>query len=450
MLVLAAASPAVAAESVDDIVPPESNWYAVDDEGEVTIDLWFFWSPTCPHCLRAEPWIEDIAESTPWLRLHSLPLTEDENIEQAIALREEISADQWQGAVPAFFACEAYDVGFDAVETTGAVLEQRWRACHDSLQARVDAASSGGAAPTTTGAPPSDGAATDKNSVTLPIIGEVSAESVSLPVFTVAIAAVDAFNPCAFFVLLALLSVLVHAGSRMRMAVIGGVFVLVSGVAYFVFMAGLLTLFGVIENQRIITVIGGTVALVIAGFAIKDFFWSEQGPSLSIPEGAKPGLFRRMRSLTQSASTGTMLFGAVTLALVANMYELLCTAGFPTVYNSVLLNADLTDVQRYLYLVFYNVVYVVPLVAIVGVFVWTLGSRKLSEREGRILKLLSGTMMLFLGATLLIRPAVLNNAAVGLMVLAAAGLVTWIVVVVDRRHRLAASPRVERAAPKRR
>jgi hypothetical protein len=52
-----------------------------------------------------------------------------------------------------------------------------------------------------------------------------------------------------------------------------------------------------------------------------------------------------------------------------------------------------------------------------------LGARKLSEREGRLLKLLSGLMMLGLGILLLAAPEWLNNlaATLGLM-LAAVGL----------------------------
>ena len=57
------------------------------------------------------------------------------------------------------------------------------------------------------------------------------------------LAGLDAFNPCAFFVLLFLLSLLVHARDRRRMLLIGGVFVFFSGAIYFVFMAVWLNVF---------------------------------------------------------------------------------------------------------------------------------------------------------------------------------------------------------------
>jgi uncharacterized membrane protein HdeD (DUF308 family) len=82
--------------------------------------------------------------------------------------------------------------------------------------------------------------------------------------------------------------------------------------------------------------------------------------------------------------------------------------------------------QHYLYLALYNVIYVLPLLAIVIAFVRTMGSRKLSEREGRLLKLLSGLMMLGLGLLLLTAPEGLSNLGIAFGLLAGATLLTWL------------------------
>jgi hypothetical protein len=55
-----------------------------------------------------------------------------------------------------------------------------------------------------------------------------------------------------------------------------------------------------------------------------------------------------------------------------------------------------------------------------------MGSRKLSEREGRLLKLLSGLMMLGLGLLLLLAPTMLSNLGVAFGLLAGAALLTWL------------------------
>ena len=151
------------------------------------------------------------------------------------------------------------------------------------------------------------------------------------------------------------------------------------------------------------------------------------GVTLSIPAGARPRLYERVRGLVGSPSLPAVLAGTVALAVAANAYELLCTAGFPLVFTRILTLRDLPPAAYYLYLALYNAVYVLPLLAIVVAFAVTLGSRKLREEEGRALKLLSGLMMLGLGLVLLLAPARLDNplTALGLIAVAATVVAAW-------------------------
>jgi hypothetical protein len=161
----------------------------------------------------------------------------------------------------------------------------------------------------------------------------------------------------------------------------------------------------------------GPARAAVAALNIKDYFWFKEGPSLSIPESAKPGLFKRMRDIVHTGSLAPMLASTVLLAIVANSYELLCTAGFPMVYTRALTLAKLETWQYYGWLAAYNVIYVIPLLVIVIVFVRSMGARKLSENEGRILKLVSGFMMLGFGLLLLLAPQMLTNPMASILVL---------------------------------
>ena len=86
--------------------------------------------------------------------------------------------------------------------------------------------------------------------------------------------------------------------------------------------------------------------------------------------------------------------------------------------------ADLGTAGRYAYLAAYNLIYVLPLAAIVAVFAGTLGARKLTEREGRLLKLMSGLMMLGLGLLLLFAPERLSQVGIAFGLMASALVVT--------------------------
>jgi hypothetical protein len=282
--------------------------------------------------------------------------------------------------------------------------------------------------------------------IPVPFVGEVSVASLSLPVLTLLIAGVDSINPCAIFVLMFLLSLMVHAQSRSRMLMIGVVFVLFSGLIYFIFMAAWLNVFLWVGELRVITLIAGLVALVIGMINVKDFFWYKQGVSLSIPESAKPGLYARTRTLVQAGSLGAMLVSTALLAVAANSYELLCTAGFPMVYTRILTMAELPTSVYYAYLAAYNVIYVIPLLVIVVVFTAFLGSRKLGEEEGRALKLVSGLMMVMLGFVLVFQPEQLTNMAVSVGLVLGALVLAIVIIVIDRKRRPPAPKRQVRRA----
>lgn len=250
---------------------------------------------------------------------------------------------------------------------------------------------------------------------------------------TVIIAGMDAFNPCAFFVLLFLLSLLVHARSKKRMLGIGLLFVFFSGAIYFVFMAALLNVIELLDEIRWVTIIAGLIAVVMALINIKDYFWFKKGVSLSIPEGAKPSLYQRMRKLINAANLWAMIGSTIVLAIAANSYELLCTTGFPLIYNTILMSNGVSGLAKYSYLVFYNTVYIIPLMVIVIVFVSNFNSRKLKESEGQVLKLMSGFMMVALGLMLLFWPDGLNHIEVALGAMTGAIVLTFIVVKLKKR-----------------
>jgi hypothetical protein len=262
----------------------------------------------------------------------------------------------------------------------------------------------------------------------LPILGEIDPSAWSLPLFTVVIAGLDSFNPCAFFVLLFLLSLMVHARSRSHMVIIGSLFILVSGIVYFTAMAAWLNLFTLVGHLPVVTLVAGLIAIAIALINIKDYFWFKRGVTLSITDENRGKLMRRMRGLLTTGSMPAMLAATLSLAVVANLYELLCTAGFPMVYTRMLTLNGLGTLEHYLYLLLYNLVYIVPLLLIMILFVITLGQRKLQEHEGRTLKLLSGLMMLGIGGLLVFDPEALNQLWTAAMLLVGAVALTWIIV----------------------
>jgi thiol-disulfide isomerase/thioredoxin len=400
--------------------------------------VYFFWGKGCPHCEEEKEFLDGLKRAQPSLEIREFEVWYHRENAGLMAAMLRAHGVRPSG-VPVTFVDDRLFSGFTAqtrdalgkvikgcsVVPCGDPAERPDRTEHPEQTTKARPF----AAVTSAGA----GAAKADTAVTIPLLGALDACTSSLPLLTLVIAGMDSFNPCAFFVLLSLLGILVHAGSRDKMFLIGGVFVFFSGFIYFLIMAAWLNLFLFMGHVAVITTIAGGVSLVIAGINIKDFFLFKQGLSLTIPDSAKPKLFDRMRRLLRSTSLVSTLIGATVLAVVANLYELLCTAGFPMVFTRILTLHNLSTATYYLYLVLYNIVYVIPLFIIVLGFTFTLGKRQLSEWQGRVLKLVSGAMMLGLGGVLLVNPTLLNNVMVSFIILLSALGVSLLTAAVVRR-----------------
>jgi len=121
---------------------------------------------------------------------------------------------------------------------------------------------------------------------------------------TIAVGLVDGFDPhAAMWVLLLLLSILVNLNDRWKIVAIAGTFVVVSGAAYYAFMAAWLNVFESIGYLRGVQVALGLVAVTVGMIHIKDFVAFKQGVSLSIPAAAKPGIYQRIPPDRERART---------------------------------------------------------------------------------------------------------------------------------------------------
>lgn len=264
-----------------------------------------------------------------------------------------------------------------------------------------------GTMPPTPGASPlrlPDDSASAVDVVEVPLFGPLSASRLGLPLFTIGIGLVDGFNPCAMWVLLFLLSILVNLQDRWKILTVAGVFVAISGLAYFAFMAAWLNVFLWVGLLRPIQVTLAVIAMTVGAIHIKDFFALKRGVSLSIPEAAKPGIYARVRRIVMAENLLAAVAGASVLAIMVNLVELLCTAGLPALYTEILTLQHLPVWKNFSYLALYNVAYMFDDAVMVAVVVTTLERRKMQEQHGRVLKLVSGLVIFLLGVVMLFKP----------------------------------------------
>lgn len=385
--------------------------------------VYYYSAENCPHCKEFGPLLHELSNQFPDVEFIEKDIWLDRS---AFVEMMELLATHGDlpMATPTVFLSNKVWVGLDHEKLREIEVQLKKcvaKGCPDALLRLQQ----GDAAEATEQPPP------EEAMISIPLLGERDARELSLPLATLTLGLLDSINPCAFFVLLFLLTLMIHAHSRLRMLTVGVVFVSFSGLIYFLFMTAWLNLFLATGGVRFVTLLAGLVAILIGAFNIKDFFLFHKGPSLSIPEKVKPGLYRRVRDLVKSSSYLSLLGGTALLAIAANSYELLCTAGFPMVFTRILTLQGLPIWQYYTYLVFYNIVYVIPLLIIVIIFAVTLGAHQLTEKQGRRLKLVSGVMMADMGVVLVFFPTQLQSMNGTIVMFAAAVLCVVAILFVD-------------------
>lgn len=170
-------------------------------------------------------------------------------------------------------------------------------------------------------------------------------------------AAIDSINPCAIGVLILMMSVIL-AGKKSikRMVFLGSIYIISVYVVYLLAGLGLLYFLASIPlyvTEYIAVVVGSII--VIGGLVeIKDYFWYGKGFSLAIA----PRYVKRIHEL----STKTTVTGVIALGAFVSAVELPCT-GAPYLAIITLLS-QYFDFNAFLLLVYYNVIFVAPLIII--------------------------------------------------------------------------------------
>ncbi len=116
--------------------PTKTLWYEVNAAGEIKLDLYFFWTPTCPHCRKAKPFVEDLSQEHPWLTLHSFDLRNNRrNVHRYVSMARRVGGDA--NSVPGFIFCGHMLTGFDSSEGMGKALRESLLNCREAVRRNV-------------------------------------------------------------------------------------------------------------------------------------------------------------------------------------------------------------------------------------------------------------------------------------------------------------------------
>lgn len=363
------------------------------------VDVHFFWQNGCRHCKDEKVFLDALEEKYSFVRIHDYEISQSrENFELMISMAMERESEY--SVVPLLFVGSESFLGWADESSTGYMVEKAVLSEYDLLNSVYDSNSSDS---NSSISPDSN----SSNLVALPFFGLMELKDVSLPVFTIVIAFFDGFNPCAMWVLIFLISMLLGLESRKKMWLYGSVFIAASAFVYFLFLAAWLNVFLFIGFAFWVRIIIGLVALFVAYHNIKEFFTNPSEGCKVAGKGKRKIVFEKITALVKESSVPLALLGLIFLAFAVNLVELVCSAGLPAVYTNILSMSSLTTFEYYSYLLLYIFIFMIDDLFIFFIAMTTLKLTGISTKYTRISHIVGGVLMLLIGLILIFAPELL-------------------------------------------
>lgn len=224
-----------------------------------------------------------------------------------------------------------------------------------------------------------------------------SSKKLTLPLVTGA-AIVDAINPCEFAILIILLTAILTAGNKKRAFWAGLAFSLSIFISYLLMGLGAYKAFNLVGfSSWFLKFIGG-LAIIIGLLNLKDYFWYGKGFIMEVPLSWRP----KMQGLVKSV---TSPIGALLIGFLVSLFLLPCTSG-PYLIILGLLAKQETFMPALGWLVYYNLIFILPMVLITLAIYFGLDPAKAEatrQKKLELLHLIAGLIMIEMGLVILLR-----------------------------------------------
>lgn len=383
------------------------------------VNIYVFYGDGCPHCAKEETFLDSLSARDPGLKVRRFEVWRDrENADLLVRIAKEIGTPA--SGVPFLVIGDRAVVGYYNAETTGREIIDlielaRAGGCRDIVAELLnETGPSGGATCEHACAADDnecraacgcqDNASTTGRLVNLPFIGAVDPGTLSLPLLTVIVGGLDGFNPCAMWVLLFLINLLLGETDRTRRWVLGAAFIFVSGLVYYLFLSAWLNVFLFVGFISAVRILVGTVAIGSGAWQLRRWWKNREGGCDVVEEGERRQIFTRLKRIVSERNFFLALGGIVVLAASVNLIELVCSAGLPAVYTQVLSLSDLPWWQYQAYLALYILIYMLDDLLIFFVAMRALELKAVGGRYERFVGLIGGILILLLGLALIFRP----------------------------------------------
>ena len=361
------------------------------------VTLHLFYSETCPHCHSEIEYLNEIESE--YENLEIILYERNEHSDLLKDVRDNLKIDN--SYVPLTVVGSDYLIGFND-ETKNQIIdmiESYQEEKHCDMVNDLDNKDCKKI---------NDGIYSESEIKNIPILGNVNVKETSLFLVAMVIGFVDGFNPCAMWVLIFIISLLIDMKDKKRMLFLGLTFIISSAVVYLFFMLSWLQ----ITNTLMSTWFRYLISIVafIAGFiSIKNYIKTLKDPigcTVTNKEDRKK-IVTKARKIIGENKLLLAFLGIIGLAFSVNLIELACSAGLPTFFVTILKMNELSSVSYMIYILVYIFFFMLDDIIIFLLATLTFKITAISNKYSKYSHLIGGIICILIAILLAFFPNII-------------------------------------------
>jgi glutaredoxin len=365
-------------------------------------NIYLFYGETCPHCADEEEFLKDYLKENDNVKLVKYEVWNSQD-NRALLVKVQDELNNHASGVPYLVIGDKAIVGFLDGVTESRIKEAIEK--YTSNKNPVDVIKSIDNGEHVEVEKPKD---KDKE-FDLPILGKVDAKNVSLPLIAIVLGFVDGFNPCAMWILLFLITLLINNQEKKKMIVLGLTFIVFSGITYLFFMLTWLNLSMFINHLRVINFIVAIIAFVAGFINLYNFYKStkkDDGCEVVKPTRRKR-IIETIKKIVNEKRFIIALCGIIVLAFSVNIIEMMCSVGLPLIFTQILSLNKLSMPEYCLYMFLYILFFLIDDIVIFLIAIVSFKIKGISTKLTKYSHLVAGIILLIIGVIMLLKPTLL-------------------------------------------
>lgn len=362
------------------------------------VTLYLFYGEECPHCAEEKEFLKELQERYDELNIELYEVWHDEN-NQSLMNEVKTKLNQENPYIPFTVVGDTTITGFNSSMKDS--IEDMVQTCMERECSDVVSLIKNGQEITNIISNHKE-----QQTITLPFVGKINSENVSLPILAILLGFVDGFNPCAMWILLFLIGMLIGNKDKKKLLLLGCLFLGTSAFVYALFMVSWLKIVLTIEQVGVIRLLIAMVAIVGAGWNLYSYYQStkkETGCQV-VNSTKRKKIMTKIKKFVGEKNLFLASMGIIALAISVNFIELACSAGWPLVFTEILALHKLNAISYGFYIFLYILFYLLDDLIIFIIAVSTFKITGISNKYSKYSHLIGGILMLIIGILMLFKP----------------------------------------------